>query len=72
MLVLADKAASLGDFRQYLRGLIDGSSQQIRRRLEQSDPYYCQRRRAARATACCAGRCSTARCASAAERQVEP
>ena len=43
VLVLADKAASLGDFRQYLRGLINGSSQQIRRRLELSDPYYCQR-----------------------------
>jgi HD superfamily phosphodiesterase len=45
VLVLADKAASLGDFRQYLRGLFDGSSQQIRRRLEQSDPYYSQRPR---------------------------
>jgi HD superfamily phosphodiesterase len=45
VLVLADKAASLGDFRQYLRGLINGSSQQTRRRLELSDPYYCQRSR---------------------------
>ena len=42
VLVLADKAASLGDFRQYLRGLINGSSQQTRRRLELSDPYYCR------------------------------
>jgi len=40
VLVLADKAASLGDFRQYLRGLIDGTSRQTRRRLELSDPYY--------------------------------
>ena len=45
VLVLADKAASLGDFRQYVRGLINGSSQQIRRRLELSDPYYCRPRR---------------------------
>ena len=45
VLVLADKAASLGDFRQYVRGLINGSSQQTRRRLELSDPYYCQRPR---------------------------
>jgi glycyl-tRNA synthetase beta chain/uncharacterized protein len=45
VLVLADKAAALGDFRQYLRGLINGSSLQIRRRLELSDPYYCQRPR---------------------------
>jgi HD superfamily phosphodiesterase len=45
VLVLADKAASLGDFRQYLRGLINGSSQQTRRRLELSDPYYCRRPR---------------------------
>jgi glycyl-tRNA synthetase beta chain/uncharacterized protein len=40
VLVLADKAAALGDFRQYLRGLINGSSQQTRRRLELSDPFY--------------------------------
>jgi HD superfamily phosphodiesterase len=40
VLVLADKAASLGDFRQYLRGLIDGSSLETRRRLEQSDPFF--------------------------------
>jgi glycyl-tRNA synthetase beta chain/uncharacterized protein len=40
VLVLADKAASLGDFRQYVRGLLNGSSQQTRRRLELSDPYF--------------------------------
>jgi glycyl-tRNA synthetase beta chain/uncharacterized protein len=43
VLVLADKAASLGDLRQYVRGLINGSSQQTRRRLLQSDPFYRQR-----------------------------
>ena len=40
MLVLADKAASFGDFTQYLRGLVNGTSQANRRRLELSDPYY--------------------------------
>jgi glycyl-tRNA synthetase beta chain/uncharacterized protein len=40
VLVLADKAASLGDFKQYLGGLLDGSSQATRRRLELSDPYF--------------------------------
>ena len=40
VLVLADKAASLGDFKQYLRGLLNGSSQANRRRLELSDPYF--------------------------------
>jgi len=43
VLVLADKAASLGDLRQYVRGLVNGSSQQTRQRLLQSDPFYCQR-----------------------------
>ena len=43
VLVLADKAASFGDFTQYLRGLIDGSSQANCRRLAQSDPYYRER-----------------------------
>jgi len=45
VLVLADKAASLGDFTQYLRGLIDGTSQANRRRLQQSDPFYRSRPR---------------------------
>jgi hypothetical protein len=40
VLVLADKAASFGDFTQYLRGLVNGTSQANRRRLELSDPYY--------------------------------
>ncbi|MBK9714932.1 MAG: HD domain-containing protein [Kouleothrix sp.] len=40
VLVLADKAASMGDFAQYLRGLVNGSSRETRRRLEQSDPFY--------------------------------
>ncbi|MBK9940269.1 MAG: HD domain-containing protein [Kouleothrix sp.] len=48
VLVLADKAASLGDLKQYLRGLVDGTSQATHRRLKLSDPYYVdprQRRR---------------------------
>lgn len=40
VLVLADKAASLGDFGQFMRGLIDGSSLETRRRLKVSDPFY--------------------------------
>jgi HD superfamily phosphodiesterase len=44
VLVLADKAASFGDFTQYLRGLVNGTSQANRRRLELSDPYYQERR----------------------------
>ena len=45
VLVLADKAATLGDFGQYVRGLINGSSWEIRRRLEQSDPFFRDRPR---------------------------
>ena len=45
VLVLADKAASLGDLKQYLRGLVDGTSQQTHRRLQQSDPFYRPHRR---------------------------
>jgi HD superfamily phosphodiesterase len=40
VLVLADKAASFGDFSQFLRGLLDGSSLALRRRLRESDPFY--------------------------------
>ena len=40
VLVLADKAASLGDFKQFVRGLLDGSSLAIRHRLRESDPHY--------------------------------
>ncbi len=40
VLVLADKAASLGDFKQFVRGLLNGSSLAIRRRLRESDPHY--------------------------------
>jgi HD superfamily phosphodiesterase len=40
VLVLADKAASFGDFSQFLRGLLNGSSLAIRRRLRESDPFY--------------------------------
>jgi HD superfamily phosphodiesterase len=40
VLVLADKAASLGDFKQFVRGLLDGSSLETRRRLRESDPHY--------------------------------
>ena len=48
VLVLADKAASLGDLKQYLRGLVDGTSQQTHRRLQLSDPYYHPRPRRTR------------------------
>jgi glycyl-tRNA synthetase beta chain/uncharacterized protein len=40
VLVLADKAASLGDFKQFVRGLLNGSSLATRRRLRESDPHY--------------------------------
>ncbi len=43
VLVLADKAASFVYFTQYLRGLVNGTSQANRRRLELSDPYYRER-----------------------------
>jgi glycyl-tRNA synthetase beta chain/uncharacterized protein len=43
VLVLADKAAALGDFKQFVRGLLDGSSLATRRRLRESDPHYRQR-----------------------------
>jgi glycyl-tRNA synthetase beta chain/uncharacterized protein len=45
VLVLADKAASMGDFAQYVRGLVDGSSRATRRRLELSDPFFRDRPR---------------------------
>lgn len=45
VLVLADKAASLGDFGQFVRGLLDGSSLETRRRLKMTDPFYRARRR---------------------------
>lgn len=45
VLVLADKVASIGDLKQFVRGLLDGSSLEARRRLKQSDPFYCQRSR---------------------------
>lgn len=48
VLVLADKAASLGDFGQFMRGLLDGTSIELRRRLKQSDPFYRSRRRSFR------------------------
>lgn len=40
VLVLADKAASLGDMKQFVRGLINGTSLRTRRNLLESDPYY--------------------------------
>ena len=40
VLVLADKAASLGDMKQFVRGLVNGSSIKVRRDLLSSDPYY--------------------------------
>jgi len=45
VLVLADKAASLGDLGQFICGLIDGTSIITRRRLKAIDPYYHNRRR---------------------------
>jgi HD superfamily phosphodiesterase len=45
VLVLADKAASVGDFAQYMRGLVNGSSRTNRLRLEQSDPFFRDRPR---------------------------
>jgi len=40
VLVFADKAAALGDFGQFVRGLLNGTSIETRRRLTQSDPFY--------------------------------
>lgn len=40
VLVLADKAAALGDMKQFARGLLNGSSLATRRSLQQSDPFY--------------------------------
>lgn len=40
VLVLADKAATLGDLKQFVRGLLNGTSLQARRRLRESDPFY--------------------------------
>lgn len=40
VLVLADKAATLGDLKQFVRGLLDGTSLAARRRLKLSDPFY--------------------------------
>lgn len=40
VLVLADKAASLGDIKQFVAGLADGRSWRIRRQLQQSDPFH--------------------------------
>ncbi len=45
VLALADKAASLGDIKQFLAGLIDGRSLEERRRLKETDPYYRHRSR---------------------------
>jgi len=45
VLVLADKAASVGDLSQFLLGLFDGSSLQKRRQLRESDPFYRDRPR---------------------------
>src|SRR6185369_8515357 len=45
VLVVADKAASVGDLSQFLRGLFNGTSLATRRRLEESDPFYRERPR---------------------------
>jgi glycyl-tRNA synthetase beta chain/uncharacterized protein len=44
VLVLADKVASLGDLRQFMRGLLNGSSLATRRRLLETDPFVHYRR----------------------------
>jgi glycyl-tRNA synthetase beta chain/uncharacterized protein len=43
VLVLADKAATLGDARQFVAGLFDGTSLATRRRLRASDPWLATR-----------------------------
>lgn len=45
VLTFADKAASLADLADYFRGLFTGRSQQRRRKLEQTDPFYPKRRK---------------------------
>jgi glycyl-tRNA synthetase beta chain/uncharacterized protein len=40
VLVVADKMATFGDFRQFVRGLFNGTSLSNRRRLTKSDPFY--------------------------------
>jgi glycyl-tRNA synthetase beta chain/uncharacterized protein len=45
VLVLADKVATLGDLKQFVRGLLNGTSLSMRRNLLQSDPYYRNRLR---------------------------
>jgi glycyl-tRNA synthetase beta chain/uncharacterized protein len=45
VLVLADKVASLGDLKQFVRGLLDGSSIETRRRLRSTDPFVRARAR---------------------------
>lgn len=43
VLVVADKIASLGDFKQFVRGLPNGSSIVRRRYLREMDPFYSSR-----------------------------
>jgi glycyl-tRNA synthetase beta chain/uncharacterized protein len=45
VLVVADKMASLGDFKQFVRGIPGGLSLEQRRQLRISDPFYCHRAR---------------------------
>ncbi|GIV97401.1 MAG: phosphohydrolase [Herpetosiphonaceae bacterium] len=45
VVTVADKAASLADFADFLRGLLTGKSIQRRRVLKQTDPFYRPRRR---------------------------
>lgn len=45
ILSLADKAASLADLTAYVRGLVNGRSQKIKRDLQASDPFYRPRRK---------------------------
>jgi glycyl-tRNA synthetase beta chain/uncharacterized protein len=45
VLVFADKVAALGDLKQFMRGILNGSSIATRRRLKASDPFVRQRAR---------------------------
>jgi glycyl-tRNA synthetase beta chain/uncharacterized protein len=45
VLVMADKVASMGDLKQFMRGMLDGSSIATRRRLKITDPFLRQHAR---------------------------
>ncbi len=43
VLVIADKMASLTDLTHFVRGLFNGRSLKVRRRLRESDPFFAER-----------------------------